>query len=69
MEDGNTYYQLKDVSEMGNFIKTKVLARKKGKRNLNNIDWENLLYSTLETNDFRTIQLMNLNKRHVMKKQ
>ena len=31
MEDGNTYYQLKEVSEMGTFIKTKILARRKEK--------------------------------------
>jgi hypothetical protein len=48
MADGKPAYQLKEVSEIGAFIKNKVLARKKGKRNISDINWEELLNSTLD---------------------
>ena len=48
MADGKPAYQLKEISEMGSFIKNKVTSLKEGNRNLNDIEWEKLLYSTLE---------------------
>ena len=48
MADGKPAYQLKEVSEMGKFIRTKINARMGGNRNISDIEWENLLYSTLE---------------------
>ena len=48
MADGKPAYQLKEVSEMGAFIKNKIIARMEGNRNLSDIEWEKLLYSTLE---------------------
>lgn len=48
MVDGKPAYQLKEVSKMVTFIKSKVLGLKKGERNFSNIDWEDLLHSTLE---------------------
>lgn len=48
MADGNLAYQLKEISEKVNFIRSKILSRKKGKRNLSNIEWEKLLFNYLE---------------------
>lgn len=48
MKNDKQAYQLKEVAEMGAFIKSKILARKRGKRNLSDTDWENLLYSRIE---------------------
>lgn len=48
MADGKSAYQLKEISEIGTFIKNKVLARKKGKKTINDINWEKLLNSALD---------------------
>lgn len=48
MLDGKPAYQLNEVLEMGKFIKTKIMARMKGERNLSDINWEDILYRTLE---------------------
>ena len=48
MADGKPAYQLKEVSDMGAFIKRKILARMEGNRNISDIEWESLLHSKLE---------------------
>lgn len=48
MANEDTSYQLSEINEIGQFIRIKIQARKNGKRIINDIDWEDLLFSTLE---------------------
>lgn len=48
MANEKSAYQLTHISNQGNFIKNKILSRKKGKRNESDINWEKLLYGFLE---------------------
>jgi len=48
MANGKPAYQLNSLSIQAKFIKNKILSRKKGKRNLSDIEWEKLLHQIFE---------------------
>ena len=48
MSNNEPAYQLKSISEQGQFIKDNILSFKNNKRTSSDIKWENLLYEVLE---------------------